>query len=72
MNVSEPRTGIHSIRICDVAIIDVILTFVAAVVISPNNILSTFVVLILLSIIVHTVLGIKTKTNWIFFDDDCS
>lgn len=63
---SEPRKGIHSIRVFDVAIIDVLFTVIAAYVISKDHFLIVFIILIILSIIIHTVLGIKTKTNsWI-------
>ena len=62
-NASIPRVGIHSIRLCDVAIMDVLFTAVAAVIISKKHFISTFIILILLSIIIHTILGIKTRTN---------
>lgn len=64
---SQPRQGIHSLRVFDIAIVDVILTVVAAYFISKKHFTVTFIVLILLSIIFHTLLGIKTKTNiWAF------
>lgn len=63
---SEPRQGIHSIRVFDVAIVDVILTLVAAYIISPKYFIGVFIVLVILSIIIHTKLGIVTRTNaWI-------
>jgi hypothetical protein len=71
MALSEPRTGIHAIRVCDIAIIDVIFTLIAAVVLSRKNVIPVFIILILLSIIVHTVLGIKTKTNAFLFEEEC-
>lgn len=59
----EPGEGIHSIRLFDIAIIDVILTGLAAYAISRQHFLIVFMILIILSIIVHTLLGIRTKTN---------
>jgi hypothetical protein len=64
---SEPREGIHSLRILDIAIVDVFLTVIVALFISKKYFLSIFIALILLSIVMHTLLGIKTKTNsWLF------
>lgn len=68
MTISEPRTGLHSYRIFDIAIIDVILTLIASVLLCPNNIITTFIILIILSILLHTIFGIKTKTNSFFFE----
>jgi hypothetical protein len=63
MNISEPRQGIHSYRIFDVAIVDVALTVLFTFMITKKNRMLVFIILILLSIIIHTMLGIKTKTN---------
>jgi hypothetical protein len=59
----KPREGIHSIRIFDIAIIDVIFTLIAAYLISKKNILAVFIILVVLSIVIHTMFNIKTKTN---------
>lgn len=67
MALSEPRTGIHAIRVFDVAIIDVLFTIVAAFAISREHFLVVFIILLVLSVIVHSLLGIKTRTNsWLF------
>lgn len=64
---SAPREGIHSIRIFDIAIIDVIFTILGALIISRKHFIIVFIMLIVLSIIIHTIMGIKTKTNsWAF------
>lgn len=59
----EPREGIHSIRVLDIAIVDLFLTILAAYVISKKHFIAVFIVLMILSVIIHTILGIKTKTN---------
>lgn len=67
MAFSEPGEGIHSLRVFNIAIVDVFFTVLAALVISRTHFLAVFTVLIIISIILHTVLGIKTKTNsWLF------
>lgn len=64
---STPGEGIHSLRVFDVAIIDVLLTILAAIAISKRHFAVVFTILIILSILVHTLLGIKTRTNaWLF------
>lgn len=60
---SVPREGIHAYRIFDIAIIDVILTIIAAVAISRKHFIVVFIILVVLSIIIHTILKIKTRTN---------
>ena len=65
-----PREGIHSIRVFDVAIIDVIFTGIAAYIISKKNIISVFIILVLLSVVIHSLLGIKTRTNEFLFKDN--
>ena len=62
-NFREPRQGIHSVRIFDIAIIDVILTVLVSLMISRKYFWGVFIGLIFLSIIIHTMMGIKTKTN---------
>lgn len=62
-SLTEPRVGIHSIRVFDIAIVDVIFTILAALLISRKHFLAVFIVLIFLSIFFHTIFGIKTKTN---------
>lgn len=68
MPASVPRTGIHSVRVLDVAIIDVIGTAVIAAMISRKKFIEVFAILLVLSIFIHTILGIKTRTNAIFFN----
>lgn len=62
-NFSEPRQGIHSIRIFDIAVVDLILTIILSIIISRHNFIAVFIILVIISILVHSMLGIKTKTN---------
>jgi len=66
MAFAEPRTGIHNIRIFDIAIVDVLITLLASYIMSrysSYNPITIFIILIILSIPIHTMLNIKTKTN---------
>jgi len=64
---NEPGQGIHSVRIFDVAIVDVILTILVSLMISTDKFITVFAIFIILSIIIHTILRIKTRTNaWLF------
>lgn len=68
--MSEPGKGIHSIRLFDIAIVDVVLTVAAAVVISrwtKWNVWAVLVTLFLLGIAVHRALGIRTKVDRLIF-----
>ncbi len=60
---SIPRKGIHSLRIFDIAIVDLLLTFIFAIIISKKNFIAVFIILMLLSIVIHTLFNIRTKTN---------
>jgi hypothetical protein len=65
-DIDKPRKGIHSYRLFDIAVIDVLLTALAAYIISKKHFITVFVILILISIIVHSLMNIETKTNkWI-------
>lgn len=70
--MSEPRKGIHSIRIFDIAVVDVLLTVVAAVYIAKwtgADLWKVLIGLFLLGIIVHRVLGIRTKVDTLLFSE---
>jgi hypothetical protein len=62
-SLNEPNKGIHSIRIFNIAVIDVLLTVFLSIIIDKKNYMIVFIILILLSIIIHSILGIKTHTN---------
>lgn len=59
----SPNTGIHSIRIYDIAIIDVILTLLLALLVSyylKINIIITFFILIIIGELLHLLFCVKT------------
>ena len=64
---AKPREGIHRYRdpIFDLAIVDIVLTLVLAYIItiySPfKNLLLVFLFLVIISILIHKCLNIKTK-----------
>jgi len=61
----EPGTGAHSYRIANIAVIDVAFTVILALFF--KNPLQVFVLLMLLSIVVHKAFCVKTKlTNLVY------
>jgi hypothetical protein len=59
----EPKEGIHSIRIFNIAIVDLLLTIVAALLISHYTQirrLYSFVILIVVSIFFHKIFCVRT------------
>ncbi len=66
----KPNEGIHAYRILDIAIADVIATFIGAGVISYTfniNFIKVLIVLIIISIILHRLFCVNTTVNkWIF------
>ena len=62
-DASIPRRGIHSYRVLDVAVVDVAFTVLAAYIISRKHFIGVFILLIFISIILHTAKNIETKTN---------
>ncbi len=69
--MSEPRKGIHSIRLFDIAVVDVLLTIVAAIFIQRWSGIEFWKVLLglfIFGIIVHRILGIRTKVHTLLFD----
>jgi len=66
----EPNTGIHSYRLFDIAIVDVLLTILAGYLIAKVFKISLFVTLVGLfvtGIIIHRVLGVRTKIDRLLF-----
>lgn len=65
-----PRTGIHSYRIFDFAVVDIVLSLLLAALITYGTKLSFWFSIPLVfatGIIVHRALGIETKLNSIIF-----
>lgn len=67
----KPRDGIHAYRLFDFAIVDVILTFLIALIFSKVSGVSMWVSVpftFTAGIVVHKALGINTKLNSIIFN----
>lgn len=65
----KPKKGLHNIRIMDIAIIDLILTFIFALFISNKynlNIWGIFILLIIFSIFIHKLFCVNTKLVSLF------
>lgn len=65
-----PGTGIHSFRIFNIAIADVLLTILAAYIISyfsKQNFKNTLIVLFILGIILHKIFSVNTTVGKIVF-----
>lgn len=66
----EPRTGIHSYRVFDFAIVDIVLSLLLAALVSYLTKLSPLLIvpsIFILGIIVHKLLKIDTKLNVMLF-----
>ena len=66
-----PREGIHAIRLFDYAIIDIIMTFVGAVIISyffKINLIFMFLYLFILGQYLHILFCVETKFVYTFFN----
>lgn len=68
--LGEPRKGVHSYRLYDVAIVDVILTLIGAYFISKiinASFIIVSIVLFVLGIIMHKLFCVETTINKILF-----
>jgi fatty acid desaturase len=68
--LGKPREGVHSIRLFDIAVVDVVLTIIAAFLISRWtrwSFLLTLAGFFLLGIAVHRALRVNTKINVAIF-----
>ncbi len=67
----KPREGIHSIRLFDIAIIDVILTILAAYLINlwtgVNNFILILIILFVFGIIFHRLFCVETTVDKLLF-----
>jgi len=64
--LGAPGTGIHSIRIFDLAVMDIVLTFVLAFIINKFIKQNYFIVLIacfVLGILLHRLFGVRTTID---------
>ena len=63
-------TGVHSLRLFNIAIIDTLLTFLLAYIINSelkSNLLLIFFLLILASILIHRIFCVETTLTKMFF-----
>lgn len=68
--LGKPKTGIHSYRIFNIAIADVIMTIIASLIISyffKFNFWITLVLLFLIGILLHRIFCVKTTVDKILF-----
>ena len=66
----KPKDGLHSIRIFNIAIIDLILTIIGSFIISKWmnwNFFNTIIVLLIVGIILHRVFCVNTTINKLIF-----
>lgn len=66
-----PGTGVHSIRLFDIAIIDVILTLIFAIIfakITKLNVILVIIILFLLSVVMHRIFCVRTTVDKILFN----
>jgi hypothetical protein len=67
----KPNEGVHSYRILDLAIVDVIMTIIGAIIIAylfNFNYMLTIIILFLIGIIMHRVFCVNTTIDKILFD----
>ena len=65
----KEKEGIHSYRFMDIAIVDVLLTFIGALVIAywfKLNIILVFIVLIILGTLIHYIFCVETTITKMF------
>ena len=68
--LGKPGKGVHSLRFFGIAIFDVLLTIIAACIISyffTHNFLLTLLVLFILGIILHRVFCVRTTIDKLLF-----
>jgi hypothetical protein len=66
--LGKPGTGIHSIRIMDIAVVDVLLTFLLAYFTKGNhNFWKVLIIWFLIGIIVHRLFCVRTTIDKIIF-----
>ena len=59
----KQNEGLHSYRIANVAVVDVLLTIILAFLINRDNFYMVFLILIILSIIAHRLFCVKTTVD---------
>jgi hypothetical protein len=70
--LGEPGKGAHSLRICNIAVVDVLLTALVAWLLGwwlDKSIICIFVILLLIGIILHRVFAVNTTVNKAIYGD---
>lgn len=65
----KEKEGIHSYRFMDIAIMDVLLTFIGAIIIAyyfKLNIILVFIILIILGTLIHYIFCVETTITKMF------
>lgn len=66
----KEKKGVHSYRFLDIAIVDTLLTFILSLAISyyfKINLIFVFVLLIILSVVIHRIFCVDTTLTKMFF-----
>jgi len=69
--LGKPNTGVHSYRILNIAIVDVIATLLLAIIISfisKQNVLLIFCILIIISLFIHKLFCVDTTLTKLVFN----
>jgi hypothetical protein len=69
--LGEPKQGAHSFRILNIAVIDVLLTIIAAYILSiftNYKLLYTLLFMFILGIIIHRIFCVKTTIDKLLFE----
>jgi hypothetical protein len=70
----EPNKGVHSARIGKFAVVDLILTGLAAFALNKFkfdiSLVAIFIILIIIAIVLHKIFCVKTALNSMLFRDD--
>lgn len=67
----EPNTGLHKIRIFDIAIVDVVATIIVGILLSKyykSNLGITLFILFALGIIIHYIFCVRTTVDKMIFN----
>jgi len=67
-----PKTGVHSIRLFNIAVVDVVLTVIVAIIISrltKINLVLITILLFILAIIMHRLFCVRTTIDKLLFDE---
>lgn len=68
--LGKPKEGLHKYRIFNIAIIDLLLTIIVAIIISyimKMNVFIVFIILFLLGIIMHRLFCVRTTIDKLLF-----